>query len=97
MDTEDVRDVLNISVFDYNYAFLKRFFQEGKRHLTARGKLILGSSNIARLRLIKKLAENEDYECSMLVKTIVPAYKNRKNPMDLRIYSFKPKNRIPKF
>ena len=88
-DIANVNEALNLSVFDLNYESLKTFFRDGKKHLTPNGKLILGTSNIAKLQLIKQTAKNEGYEFTLLEKTIVPAYKDRKVKMDLRIYSFK--------
>lgn len=77
------------SLFDTNYQFLKGFFHQAKKHLSERGRLILGSSNMARVQLIKKMAKDEGYQLIELIKESVPAYKGRKIQMDLRIYIFR--------
>jgi methylase of polypeptide subunit release factors len=89
--TDDIKikdDMLNLSVFDVKYESLKSFFYFGKRHLTANGKLLLGTSNIANLQMIKKMAKTEGYNITLLDRSNVSAYKNRKTEMDLRLYSF---------
>lgn len=84
-------DMIISSLFDTNYEFLREFFRKGKKHLSNNGKLILGSSNVARLQLIKKMAQQEGLELKLLNKVAVPVYKGKKLKMDLRIYSLTPK------
>lgn len=81
--------MITASVCDERYQFLKRFFCEGKRYLEKNGQLILGTSNIARINLIKKMAKDEGYQMNLLEKIEVPVYKDKKVNMDLRIYVFK--------
>lgn len=81
-------DMLGLSLFDFKYEALKKFFQEGKKHLSKNGKLLLGTGNIAKIHLIKQIAKSEGYKISLIEKTNVSAYKTRKAKMDLRIYSF---------
>jgi release factor glutamine methyltransferase len=83
-------DVVSLSVYDTEYQSLRKFFLNGKRHLEKGGQLILGTSNVARINLIKKLAKEEGYSVRLLEKTEVPIYKEKKIKMDLRMYSFKP-------
>jgi len=83
-------DVISLSVYDTEYQSLRKFFLHGKEHLEKNGRLILGTSNVARINLIKKLAKEERYSMCLLEKTEVPVYKERKIKMDLRMYSFMP-------
>jgi hypothetical protein len=69
---------------------LKNFFLNGKQHLEKGGQLILGTSNIARIKLIKKFAKEAGFRIYLLEKTEAPVHKNNKTKMDLRLYSFKP-------
>ena len=82
-------DLVSFSVYDTEYQYLKDFFLNGKKHLEKDGQLILGTSNVARINLIKKLAKEEGYSMCLLEKTEVPIYKEMKIKMDLRVYSFK--------
>lgn len=84
------QDMVSLSVIDNEYQYLKKFFLKGKDHLTKNGQLILGTSNVARINLIKEFAKHEGYSWSLLEKTVVPIYKEKKIQMDLRLYSFKP-------
>ncbi len=80
------QDILNNSVFDYKYKSLKEFLKNGKNHLKKGGKLLLGSSNVAKINLIKSLAKQEGYKLILLDKSDVSAYKKRKTKIDLRLY-----------
>ncbi len=82
------KDVLMKSVHDNKYLYLKEFFAKGKLHLNQNGSLILGTSNVARINEIKKIAKYHGYKCSLIEKTYVPIYKGRKVKMDLRLYEF---------
>ncbi len=81
-------DMLMASVFDAEYKGLRTFFEKGKYYLSKNGSLILGTSSIARLQLIKKIAKNEGYTVTLLGKVEVPVYKGKKVTMDLRVYGF---------
>lgn len=83
------KDMLDVSVYDTEYQSLKKFFHQGKNYLMKNGQLILGTSNVARVNLIKRMAQEEGYEISLLEKVEVPIYKDKKVKMDLRIYAFK--------
>lgn len=82
------KDILAASVYDMEYKNLKKFFRKGKDHLNKNGLLILGSSNVARINLIKKMAKDYGYKMSLFEKTIVPVFQDQKPKMDLRIYVF---------
>lgn len=83
-------DLISLSVYDTQYQALRNFFHKGQIHLKKDGQLILGTSNIARINLIKKIGRGEGYSICLLEKTQVPIYKDKKVKMDLRLYSFKP-------
>ncbi len=87
-------DPLGSSVFDYRYEALEEFLHKGKKHLKKNGKIFLGSSNIARIQLIKQIAKKEGYSFTLLKKSEVPAYKTRKVKMDVRLYALEVKNRL---
>ncbi len=82
------RDVLLRSVYDAQYKSLAKFFRQGKKHLKSDGKLLLGTSNVAKINLIKKMARECGYRYSLLAKTYVSVYQGGKVKMDLRIYEF---------
>ncbi|MBN1253199.1 MAG: methyltransferase [Bacteroidales bacterium] len=81
-----VKDMLNTSVFDYKYNSLKQFLRFGKEHLTEQGKLLLGSSNVAKINYIKQIAKEEGYKLILMDKEEVPVYKNKKTKIDVRLY-----------
>ena len=83
-------DMVSLSVYDTDYRFLKQFFLNGKMHLERNGQLILGTSNVARINLIRKFAKDTGYNICLLEKITVPVFKEKKNKMDLRLYSFMP-------
>jgi release factor glutamine methyltransferase len=89
--TDDkVNDMLTASVFDEKYSDLKRYFIHAKEHLLPQGKLLLGTGNIARINLIKKMAKEQGYELKLLEKIEVPVYEGQKVNMDLRLYQLGP-------
>jgi release factor glutamine methyltransferase len=79
---------IETAVCDINYESLKKFFRQGKLHLTKHGRIILGTSNIARLNVIKKIALTEGYKIVSLEKREVPVYKGKRTKMDIRLYVF---------
>lgn len=81
-------NILSRSVFDPKYLSLKNYFRAGKKHLKLKGKLFLGTSNIARINLIKQIAREEEYSYRLLEKKEVPFSKGSSTKMDIRIYSF---------
>ena len=83
------KDMINASVCDNRYKFLKEFFKKGKDHLNREGMLLLGSSNIARINLIKKFARESGYSTTLIEKTEAPVYQGKEVKMDLIIYTFK--------
>lgn len=89
--SDEESDLISLSVCDPGYHFLRKFFVEGKRHLNPSGQLILGTSNVARINLIKKFAHEQGYKMQLLDKTEVPVYKGKKTKMDLRVYTIRKK------
>ena len=89
IDKKEFKDhVIDRSLFDLEYQSLKEFVKKGKNHLAKNGQLLLGSSDTARVRLIKKIAKDEGFEISLLAKKQVPLHKGRKIKMELRMYLF---------
>lgn len=82
-------DMIFSSVCDVNYQFLDSFFKNGRKYLTQDGLLLLGTSNVASLNLIKTIAKENGYVSFLLEKVEVPIYKEHKVKMDLRVLSFK--------
>lgn len=76
------------SIFDLKYKGLSNYLKNGKKYLKKNGKLLLGTSNIARINYIKKIARKEGYKMILLDKTCVPIYKNKTIQMNIRLYSF---------
>ena len=83
------KDMLCKSVFDFKYNSLIQFIRQGRKHLAKQGKLLLGSSNVAKINLIKQISKREGYSLILLNKACVPAYKNRKTKIDMRLYHLK--------
>ncbi|MDN3505888.1 MAG: methyltransferase [Simkaniaceae bacterium] len=86
----DKNSMLEKSVCDTNYEALESYLKRGKKHLKRNGLLLLGTSNIARINIIKSMSKKEGYKTSLLAKTEVPIYRGKKTKMDIRIYSFTP-------
>lgn len=82
-------DILYASFVDEEYQYLKRFFSEGRKFLNENGSLLLGTSNIARINLIKGFAKAQGFTIALLDKSTVPVYKGKKVKMDVRLYEFK--------
>ena len=88
--TEDAsleEDPILATMFDCHYTALKKFITGGRHHLSADGQILLGSSNIARISMIKKIALAEGFNLTLLNKTTVPIYKSVQAQMDIRLYS----------
>jgi release factor glutamine methyltransferase len=88
-ETSLKKTMLDLSVFDYKYQSLQNFFKQSKKHLKKDGKILLGSSNMARIRLIEQLAKSEGYKLSLLHKETIPVSKNQPVKMDVRLYALK--------
>ncbi len=81
-------NTLTSSVFDIGYESLKKFFFEGKKHLLKNSKLLLGTSSIARINMIKKIAKSAKFHMTLVDKFTVPIFKQNQIAMDLRLYAF---------
>ena len=77
--------------FDYRYESLRAFFAGAKEHLTENGEVLLGTSKNARLDLIKKFGGLYGYRCILLKQESIPSERRKGVTMDVRIYSFRPK------
>ena len=86
-EKDEELDFVTASVCDRKYEALRKFIEEGKSYLAKEGQLLLGSSNVARVNIIKQIAHSEGLKLVLLEKKSVPVYKGRNPVMDLRIYS----------
>ncbi|OGG54465.1 hypothetical protein A3C20_01525 [Candidatus Kaiserbacteria bacterium RIFCSPHIGHO2_02_FULL_55_25] len=84
------QSLLQRSGLDRKYAGLEKYFRGAKAHLAPGGELLLGTSNIARLRDIYGLGEKYGYSRKLLVRERALFAHRSKQEIDLRIYSFKP-------
>ncbi len=85
---EFTEHAIDRSLFDPEYRSLKEFIKKGKNHLAEKGRLLLGSSNTARVKLIKKMANEEGYKVTLLARKQVPLHKENQTKMELRVYLF---------
>lgn len=78
------------SVFDYQYEALKAYVSEGRKHISEGGKLLLGTSSIADLEEIQKIALDNQYDLVLIDKIDRPTEVDG-SPVDFRLYQFVPK------
>jgi len=92
-NSADNNDLLLKAGFDPAYASLKKYIQFAYQMLEPHGKLLLGTSNFARLDLIRVFAKECGYAMILLKKIKLPlAYRRINFDNDYRIYSFKKRN-----
>ncbi len=90
-DTEP-RTMLERAVLDPSYRSLERYFKEAKPYLVpGSGVLLLGTSNIARLKLIFGFADQYGYDRTLLVREEVPFEHRSNQHIELRLYEFRPR------
>lgn len=77
--------------YDHQYKSIRAFFAGARRHLTPGGEMLLGTSENARLDLIRAFAREYGYLCRLLKQEQIPSAHRRGVKIDVRIYSFKPK------
>ena len=77
------------SVFDYEYKYLETYISEAAKHLSAQGRLLLGTSNIADLDAIEEISRKYDYDF-VLVEKIDRETEVDGTKIDFRIYEFIP-------
>ncbi len=82
--------MLQRSGLDKGYVSLEKYFRGAKAHLAPGGELLLGTSNIARLKDIFALGKKYGYSRKLLVKERALFAHRSKQEIDLRIYSFAP-------
>jgi len=87
--SKEPTDILEKAVFDKGYRSLKRFFEGAKKHLLPNGKVLLGTSSLASITEIKKLAKKAGYGIKLLAKS-EKEFVESKIPIDLRIYELLP-------
>jgi 16S rRNA G1207 methylase RsmC len=80
-------DLFLKSVFDYEYKHLETYIAEGGKHLSPGGKLLLGTSNIADLKEIERIAAKYNYDFVLVDKIDRQTEVDGSNT-DFRIYQF---------
>ncbi|HEY4522205.1 MAG TPA: methyltransferase [Candidatus Paceibacterota bacterium] len=90
----EAENVLQRSGLDFQYAGLEDYFRLGKYHLDRGGELLLGTSNIARIRVIEGFARKYGYHRRIVAQKEATFAKGDKRKIDLRIYSFVPTREV---
>lgn len=85
---EAAPEVLLKAGFDQNYHDLKRYVTEGKAHLNEHGALLLGTSDMADIRAIEKVAAENGYRLTLLESGDVPIREGSDIWNTLLIYRF---------
>jgi release factor glutamine methyltransferase len=80
-------DALDLSVFDKEYSYLSNYLEQGKHYLSDSGSLMLGTSNVARIRRIQQIAKGYNYRMIKSSQQKVPVFQGKSRQMDLRIYT----------
>ena len=88
--SQEDTDLFLKSVFDYEYKHLETYISEGGRHLSEKGRLLLGTSSIANLKEIEEIAHKYDYNF-VLVDKIDRKIEVDGSDVDFRIYEFVPR------
>lgn len=84
---DEEKDVFLQSVFDYRYESTKKFITKAKKYLKPEGKLFLGTSSIANLDEIEKMANKDGYKFVLISKINRETEVNGEK-VDFRIYEF---------
>jgi len=87
---QPVRDILLRAGFDHKYEGLEEYFRGGKEHLTHSGKLLLGTSDIARLDIIEEFARRYGYAMHIRSQKKVPIEHGGEKDYELFIIEFSP-------
>jgi len=83
---EEVEDILSKAGFDKNYQELRKYISGAKAHLSTNGKLLLGTGSFADLEEIKKIAEENGYVLTLIVKKSLPFTAGSDIPNEYFIY-----------
>ncbi len=84
---QDESDVFLKSVFDYQYKDLENYVSNAREYLAAEGRLLLGTSNIAKIEDLEEIAHKYGHHLVLLEKIDRPTEVNGKD-IDFRIYEF---------
>jgi len=90
--TEMPRGMIYRSGMDQRYVDLESYFRLAKEHLNPGGFMLLGTSNIARLRQIFAFGKKYGYERELLIRETAKFAHRLRQQIDLRIYKFTPVN-----
>lgn len=87
-EKKDIDSLLSLSVFDLRYNSLRKYIRDSKKWINKNGVLLLGTGNIARIRLIRAISSDLGYKMLLNKKTNVGLSATNKTTMDIRLYSF---------
>lgn len=87
---EPVEDVLLQSVFEQGYTNLEIYFRDGVKYLKSGGKLLLGTSSIARLDLIQEFAKKYGYDINICTSKSVAIKRGGNDQLKLFILECSP-------
>lgn len=92
---EQAADSLEAAVFDPGYCLLRRYFCEAPKHVAANGQLLLGTSDLADLGRIQKIAEDCGLSMEIVTSQALTALDAEGRPFSVRafIYRFTPETR----
>lgn len=85
---EPVEDMLSKSGLDYGYNSLKKYIEGAKNHLTAKGKLLLGTGNTTDIETIVKIAHENGYSIRILKASEMPLAFGDKSRIINMIFQF---------
>ncbi len=82
------KNLLQRSGMDHGYKGLRAYFAGAQHHLLPGGRLLLGTSNIARLNEVRQIAKKNGYKQELLLKRKAQFTHRKGLLVDLRIYAF---------
>ena len=84
------KDILLRSGLDHNYADLKGYFMEAKKHLTTSGMVLLGTGSIARISEVRRIAKAAGYMPQLLHREPTSFEAGGRLHIDSLLFSFAP-------
>ena len=88
--TDQHEDPLSLCGFDFGYGAVRRFIEEGPRHVAPGGRLILGTSTFAEAELIERIALGAGLRPRTLMQKTTPLQWRGAAVTELRIVEFVP-------
>ncbi|MAF37068.1 hypothetical protein CL622_08195 [archaeon] len=86
-------EVLLRAAFDHNFDGLSTYISESSKHLTSKGRLLLGSANYAHPEVIEKIADKHGYGIEVLFSEVLPLsfQDDSVDKLELKLYEFRRK------